>query len=77
MPFADVQAILQFLEDLATIHACNITIPGRLPWHKHKDLPLQLHMTKNLYTISMLRHVLMMVATYQLGKVYSLVGASL
>ena len=42
----------------------------------HKALPLQSHMAKDLYTISMLRHVLMMVATYQLGKVYSLVGAS-
>ena len=31
---------------------------------------------KDLYTISMLRHVLVMVATYQLGKVYSLVWAS-
>ena len=74
MPFVDIQAILQFLKNPATTYATSL--PGRLPGHKHKALPLQSHMTKDLYTISMLRHVLMMVATYQLDKVYSLVGAS-
>ena len=44
MPFADVQAILQFLENLATTHAT--LLPGHLPWRKYKALPLQSHMTK-------------------------------
>ena len=44
MPFADVQAIMQFLKNLATTYATSL--PGRLPGHKHKALPLQPHMTK-------------------------------
>ena len=44
IPFADVQAIVQFLENLATTHA--IPLPGCLPGYKNKALPLQSHMTK-------------------------------
>ena len=40
MPFADVQAILQFLKNPATTYATSL--PGRLPGHKHKES----HMTK-------------------------------
>ena len=44
MPFADVQAILQFMKNPATTYATSL--PGHLPGHKHKALPLQSHMTK-------------------------------
>ena len=74
MPFADVQAMLQFLENLATTHAT--LLPGHLPQHKIRLSSCSRTWQKDLYTISMLRHVLMMVATYQLDKVYYLVGAS-
>ena len=44
MPFTDVQATVQFLENLATTHA--IPLPGCLPGHKNKALLLPSDMTK-------------------------------
>lgn len=44
MPFTNVQAIVQFLENLAATHA--IPLPGRLPGHKNKALLLPSDMSK-------------------------------
>lgn len=44
MPFAEVQAIVQFLKALAATHA--IPLPGRLPGHKDKALLLPSDMSK-------------------------------
>jgi len=81
MPFADVQAMLQFLENLATTHATPLHMQ-----HHYQGIFLSIKIRlsccsltrqKDLYTISVLGHVLMTVSHISVGpSLLSLVGAS-